>query len=55
MKPLKAVCEPYSDISYFSFVLHRHAACEVVSVQAENMRSVAVMSDFEDEVSEKCV
>jgi maleate cis-trans isomerase len=28
----------------------RHAACEVVSVSEEHMRSVTVMSDFEDEV-----
>lgn len=32
------------------FVHDRHAACEVLRVQDAHMRSVAVMSDFEDEV-----
>lgn len=45
---LFATMESYC-LFYFGFS-RRHAACEVVSVQAENMRSVAVMSDFEDEV-----
>ena len=37
----------------FIFIVFRHAACEIVSVNCEDMRSVAVMSDFEDEVREQ--